>query len=258
MPSQNNVEAEIALARLGFARAGASAHCSRTLMLAELSTLLDAVPDALAPRKNYQFCVERENCLGKPTSSSRKISFGKLALLYGLDPKLPLFGALRYLWAREEASRPLLALLCASCRDPLLSYAAPFILERKKGEEAGSAGLTAFLEKKYAGRLSMATLGSASRNIRSTFTQSGHLQGRSLKTRVYVKAGPASVAYALYLAHLEGLRGRLLFEGSHMRLLDCGFGQAWELARGAAQNGWLILKRIDEIIEIDFPNFPQA
>lgn len=243
------------LTQAGFNRNGTSAHYARTMMLDELEALLAAEPDESARRGRYQACVARENCLAKRSAISREITFRHLARLYGLDPEIPVFRALRHLWAKDGASRPLLALLCAHARDPLLYYAAPFIWQHKPGEEISSAAVADFLKKKYETRLSQATLNSASRNIRSTFTQSGHLRGNSQKTRARVNATPASVVYALYLAHLEGLSGKSLFQTASMALLDCNFEQSWELAQIAAQKGWLIAKRIDDIIEIEFPKW---
>lgn len=243
------------LYQYGLIKEGESAHCSRTMMLAELSALLSAEPDELAPRSRYQACVEHDNCLAKRSGSTRQLTFGHLVRLYGLDPNIPVFHTLRYLWGKDQASHPLLALLCAYARDPLLQYSAPFIVGHKSGEEISSQAIANFLEKTYGERFSQATIRSASRNIRSTFTQSGHLWGHSQKIRSRVKATPASVAYALYLGHLEGLSGKALFQTGYRELLDCTLEEACGLAQMAAQKGWLILKRIDDIIEVVFPKW---
>lgn len=239
----------------GFIREGVSAHCSRTMMLDELGALLAAVPEDPPDYRRFRFCVEEENCLAKRSGITRKITFTHLARLYSLDYHRPLFRALLDLWRKDAASLPLLALLCACARDPLLRSAAPFILDHKNGEEISSQAMADFLEKKYRDRYSKATLRSASRNLRSTFTQSGHLEGKSRKIRVHVKATPASVSYALYLGKLEGLSGMRLFQTGYMSLLDCSFDEALRLAQTAAQKGWLIMNHIGDIIDIEFPKW---
>lgn len=249
------VEADRKLAHAGLIREGTSAHCSRTMMLSELTTLLEAESDDLTDLNTYQSCVEQDNCLAKRTRSTRKITFVHLTRLYGLNPDIPVFRALRYLWRKDPVSLPLLAILCAYGRDPLLYYVAPFILNHKPGDEISIQAITGFLEEKYGIRFKQATINSASRNIRSTFTQSGHLRGHSQKIRSRVRATPASVAYALYLGHLEGLCGKSLFQTDYMAFLDCNLEKAFELAQTAAQKGWIIVKRIDDIIEIIFPKW---
>ena len=200
--------------------------------------------------------MEEENCLAKRSCNTHQITFTQLERLYGLDPSVPAFRALRQLWEKDAASRPLLALLCACARDPLLREAAPFILRHKPGAEVSARAVADFLEKENPGRFSPATLHSASRNIRSTFTQSGHLQGRSRKTRVRCRATPAAAAYALYLGRLGGLVGGELLQTIFTALLDCDAAEAFDLAQTAAQKGWLDLKRVGDIVEIEFPNWP--
>ena len=63
-------------------------------MLDELSDLLEAAP-AGASRQDYAHAVMEENCLGKRTAATRKLSLQRLSELYGLDPRLLLFKALR-------------------------------------------------------------------------------------------------------------------------------------------------------------------
>ena len=52
------------LARFGFGFSKRSMHVARTLMLAELTNLLAAVPDA-KERQDYITAIINENCLGK-------------------------------------------------------------------------------------------------------------------------------------------------------------------------------------------------
>ena len=85
----------------GFRRGQRGTHTSRTIMFDELSDLLEAAP-AGASRGDYAHAVMEENCLGKRTAATRKLSLQRLSELYGLNPRLLLFGALRDLWAQSR------------------------------------------------------------------------------------------------------------------------------------------------------------
>ena len=87
----------------------------------------------------------------------------------------------------------------------------------------------------YPGSYGDAVAHKIGRNAASTWTQSGHLEGRTHKTRVRANPRPASVAYALYLASLEGLEGDLLFESLVVQAQDAPTYALKELAREASQ-----------------------
>ena len=78
----------------GFRSGERGAHTSRTIMLGELSQLLDAVPGK-ASRRDYARAVTEGNSLGKRTAATRKHSLQRLSELYGLDARLLLFRMLR-------------------------------------------------------------------------------------------------------------------------------------------------------------------
>ena len=67
-------------------------------------------------------------CLGKRTAATRKLSLQRLTEFYALDPQVILFRVLRDLWVRNVTSRPLLALLLALARDPLLRATATAVV----------------------------------------------------------------------------------------------------------------------------------
>ena len=103
-------------------------------MLDELrATLADAPADA--PRAAYVAAIVEHNCLGKPTSATRVLSAQRLSELYALDPDVPLFRIMRNLWRLDERGQPLLALLVALARDPLLAATAPAVIPLRAGEE---------------------------------------------------------------------------------------------------------------------------
>ena len=101
-------------------------------MLDELSQLLEVVSGE-AHRQDYVDAVTHGNCLGKRTAATRQLSLQRLTELYGLDGRLLLFRALRSLWGRHLSSRPLLALLLALARDPLLRATAGAVITTPSG-----------------------------------------------------------------------------------------------------------------------------
>src|SRR5947207_9802371 len=109
-------------------------HTSRTMMLDELrAPLADAPQDA--PHATYVAAIVEHNCLGKPTSATRVLSAQRLSELYALDPSVRLFRVMRSLWRLDERGQPLLALLVALARDPLLAATAPVVIPLKGGDE---------------------------------------------------------------------------------------------------------------------------
>ena len=62
------------------------------------------------------------------------------------------------------------------------------------------------------------TLQSTVRNLAATWTHSGHLNGRSRKTRSGANATPGSVSMALWMGYVCGARGETLFETEYARI----------------------------------------
>ena len=89
----------------GFRSGERGTHTSRTIMLDELSQLLDAVPGE-ASRRDYAQAVTEGNCLGKRTAATRKLSLQRLSELYGLDARLLLFGCSRVCGSGTQAAGP--------------------------------------------------------------------------------------------------------------------------------------------------------
>ena len=236
----------------GFRSGERGTHTSRTIMLDELSQLLDAAPGE-ASRRDYAQAVTEGNCLGKRTAVTRKHSLQRLSELYGLDARLLLFRVLKGLWGRHEASRPLLALLLALARDPLLRATARAVVATPFGHELGRQAMKDALSGTVEGRLNDATLDKVVRNASSSWTQSGHLRGRGRKIRQRVAATPAAVAYALVLGFALGRRGRLLFETPWAAVLDAPPGELVEVAVDARRLGLVDLKQSGRMIDVSFP-----
>ena len=236
----------------GFRSGDRGTHTSRTIMLDELAQLLRAVPGE-ASRVEYARAVTSGNCLGKRTGATRQISLQRLTELYGLDGRLLLFRALRNLWGRFEASRPLLALLLALARDPLLRATARAVIATPFGHEFGRQAMKDDLSDCVGERFSEATLDKVVRNASSSWTQSGHLEGRGRKTRRRVETSPGVAAYALLLGFATGRRGRLLFETPWAAVLDSSPGSLIDAAVGANRLGLINLKHSGQMIDVSFP-----
>lgn len=244
----------VLFSRLGFRFGKSSVHTARTMMLQELVSLLTCVADPEAEKEDYQRAVTEANCLSKRSSKTRTLTFGHLADLYSLDRESLIFRTLLFFWNRDIPGRPLLALLCSYARDTILQSTASFILGVPETSTVSRQSLEEVIDRLEPGRFSKATLKSTAQNVNSTWTQSGHLKGRAKKVRTLASPTAGSAAYALLLAYLTGARGQGLFEDEYTRLLDCSPEKIIELAEEASRRGWLVFKRIGDVVEVLFPN----
>jgi hypothetical protein len=235
---------------IGFRFGDKGTHTSRTIMLAELTAVLEAVP-ATGARQDYVEAVIGGNCLRKPTTSTRRLSLQRLSELYALDPEIAIFRVLRRLWETDPASHPLLALLAALARDPLLLATAPAILPLPDGIEMPRKSMTELLRVAVGERLNDATLNAVIRNAASSWSQAGHLSGRTFKFRRRVRPTPVAVAFALYLASALGFRGDEILTSGWIKTLDCTPSQALELAIEAKRIGLLDLRVAGDVFDLN-------
>jgi hypothetical protein len=242
------------LARFGFSFERGGVHSSRTMMLEELGALLSYLDRPDAVKADYHRAIINENCLAKRSGKTRILTFRHLVDLYSLDTSFVLYRALLFFWQRDPSGQPLLALLCTYARDSIFRSTACFILAFPEGATIHRQMLEDFIDDKEPGRFSKATLKSTAQNINSTWTQAGHLTGRVHKVRSRTVPTAGSVAYALLLGYLMDVRGEALFKTDIARLLDCSFERAIELAEDASRKGWIIFKRVGDVIEVLFPN----
>lgn len=240
------------LKRLGFMTEQGSTHTARTIMLDELVTLFDWVEPS-APAASYQLAITDQNCLSKRSGRTRLLTARHLTALYGLDPTNPIHAGLRFFWLRDEAARPQLALLAAATRDSLLHDTAPSILATSFGSSVSREWVEEIIETKWPERFSAATRKSVAQNINSSLTKSGHLKGRINKVRTQLEPATGAVAYALYLAWLQDGRGELLLHSPWCKLLDASQERLLQLAAQASAKGWMVMRRVDSVIDIDFP-----
>jgi hypothetical protein len=228
------------------------------MMLEELWGLLSYVDRPEAGKVDYRRAIDDENCLGKRSRKTRLLTYRHLSDLYALDPSLILFRTLVYFWQRDPCGQPLLALLCAYARDSILRSTASFILPFPEGTTVTREVLEAFIDAKEPGRFSKATLTSTAQNINATWTQAGQLTGHRHKVRAKALPTAGSVAYALLLGHLSGSRGQALFTTDYAKLLDASCAVGIQLAAESCRRGWLVFKRVGEVLEVLFPNLIRA
>ncbi|MCX5784602.1 MAG: hypothetical protein NTX59_02840 [Elusimicrobia bacterium] len=235
--------------KIGFRFGDKGAHTSRTIMLAELTSLLrDSSPTAT--RAEYRSLIIDHNCLGKRTAATRKLSYQRLSELYGLDSCIVLFRLMRRLWEVDENGRPLLALLLSLSRDPLLRMTAQPIIRMRIGEELGRQALTDVLNRGTGSRFNEAVLDKIVRNAAASWTQSGHLTGRSRKSRQMVRPTAVVATYALSLGYILGARGHALLETLWAKVLDVSPDELISLAMDAKRAGYLDLKSSGGVVDI--------
>jgi len=235
----------------GFVNEPVGAHSSRTMMLAELRLLLAACPQS-ASLVEYRSAIIDENVLLKKTVATRKASFRWLRELYALDRKTLLFRALRDLWDEDAQAQPLLALLSAIARDPLLRSTAERILSIPMGETVTPTMLAEAVNTSFPNRYNPKTLASIGRNAISSWQQAGLLSGKLHKVRISAQSLPASIAYALLLAYLSDARGEALFRTLWCRLLDAPLHILHAQALVASQRGWIEYRHMGDVTEVGF------
>jgi hypothetical protein len=241
------------LARFGFSFKRGGTHTSRSMMLDDLGTLLDTVGDPDAPRTAYREAVVGQNCLGKRSGNNRHLTYSHLLSLYSFTPSNVLFRAMRFFWSRDQEGRPLLALLCAYARDPILRLTADLVLAIPEGETLTREDVVKCLDSAAPGRFSRATLKSTAQNVNATWTKAGLLCGTVRKVRTRARPTSGSMAYALFMGYLCGARGEGMFRTDYAKLLECPYPSAIELAGDASAAGLMIFNRSGDVVEARFP-----
>lgn len=229
------------------------AHISRTMMLTELEALLAAVPAGSSP-EDYRAAVLGRNILGKTTDSTRKKTLRHMRELYALDEAVPIFGLMRKLQAIDRgASLALLAVQVAWARDPLLRATTSPVLEATSGDRVERASLVRAFEAVFPGQYSAATLKTTTQNAASSWTQAGYLKGHVKKVRQQVKPTALTVTLALFLGHITGYHGPLVFSNPWIKLLDLGVDRARTMALEAHRAGFLDLRAVGDVVDLSFP-----
>lgn len=226
---------------------------SQTIMVSSLQHLLSVLPPNARPDA-YRSAVMDDNVLAKGTTSGREWAFRQLRRFYALDPDTLLFRALRDLWTDDPAGQPLLALLCAMARDPVLRATSSVIVTAEPGQAIGPVDFDAAIEEAFPGAYKESTRVATAQKVASSWAQAGHLHAekQNRKVRVLVHPTPGAVTYALLLGHLQGQRGQGLFDTVWARVLDQPKSQLSDLAATADQRRMLEFRNAGGVIEVSF------
>lgn len=217
------------------------------MMLTELSLLLAAQSSSDLPPEHL---VVEANVLGKATGSARRLVLQRLHALHGLGPNNLLSGVMRNLWQRDPPGRPLLALLNALARDPLLRDSAEVVLPALPGAELRWPAIATHFDTLYPGRFSPKMVKSLSQNCASTWTQSGHLKGKINKRRACATSTPTAAAFGALLATVAGYGGPALLDSPWMAILDRVRDERLALLRQAAALGLARVRSAGDVVEI--------
>jgi hypothetical protein len=245
--------ASAALEEFGLKFSAGGAHISRTMMLAELEAVLAAVPIG-STAADYRDAILRRNVLGKVTDSTRQKSLRHLRELYALDEATLIFGLLRKLHAMDAASLPLMAVLVAWARDPLFRATTQPIMDASEGERVEADALAQALEAEFPNQYSAVSQSTTARNAASSWTQSGHLAGKTKKTRQRIKPTAVAGTLALFLGDIAGYHGAAVFSNPWCRLLDLDPDRAKAVGFEAHRAGLLDLRAVGEVVELSFPS----
>jgi len=242
------------LIRFGFKFGKGGAHAARTIMLKDLSRLLEVTDDA-AGREQYRRAAVDQNVLDKPTRSARALAFEHLADLYALDSRLALFRVFRSLWRTHTEARPVLALSLALARDAILRASASTVLDAEPGARVTRERMANSLGAWGKGRFSVGSLEAMAQRANGSWTQAGYLTGHVKKIRSQPVITPENVTFALFLGYLEGRLAQRLFTSDWVRVLDLPEERLIELTQAAAQRGLLVFRRTGTVMEVRFPDY---
>ena len=234
---------------IGFRFGSRGTHSSRTLMLVDLTSLMRVTTSA-AGRLDYMAAITEGNCLGKSTASTKRQSAQRLSELYALDPSVVIFRVFRRLWDGDPASRPLLALLTALARDPLLMATAGSVISLPPDAEYQREPARQALLDAVGDRFNASILDKVLRNAASSWSQSGHLEGRTFKKRKKVTASAYAATFALYLAYQVGFRGQDIFSSGWFAVLDCSPARAEDLAMDAKRIGLIDMRTSSNVVDL--------
>jgi hypothetical protein len=224
---------------------------ARSIMVSDLRQILAACSPE-ASFEDYAAAAIEQNVLGKPTASARRFGFRNLSEFYSLDCKILIFATLRDLWAEDSEAQPMLALLCATARDPILRAVTTFLLGLEQGTTVTPGMIAEEAERKFPGKFRPSPLQSLARNAASSWEQAGLLFGKRNKERSQPEVRQTSVTYALLLGDLCGIRGRALFSALWTRMLDAPEQLLRDHAAAAARQGWIEYRSAGDVIEVSF------
>lgn len=231
-------------------------HDSRTLMLKDLVTLVDALAGEMVTPDRAREAVVTDNVLGKKTHRTRQKSFQYLQRLYSLDEHQAPGQLFFRLFRVHQAAQGQLAALQVLSVDRLFQATLATLLSCEENQPVEAAMFVAPVRGTGAEYRDI-TLESCTRNLISSWSQAGWLTARLKKRRLRVDPLPESVAFALYLGYQEGRRGLRLMNSRYMEAFSSSPETLDELAYQASRLGYLSYRRIADVLEIHFPHLGQ-
>lgn len=233
------------MADFGFVFGERGPHSHATLMVQGLQVIF-AASSPVASLADYAKLVTEENVLGKRTATARNHTWNNLVNLYAMDPGVPVFRILRALWHQEPEGGPLMALLCALARDPLLRGSVEPVLSTPLGKTLSSGTLAATVTR----QMTPTTKKAIGTRMLSSWAQAGFLDSPRKRHRVHPGATPAAATYALALGFMQGVRGSLLLTTPWTRMLDCSGDERLALVRQASRRGWLEYRAAGDVVDL--------
>ena len=241
----------------GLSGAMSGGHLARSMMLVEITTLVRSLA-ADADKATIVNAIQQENVLEKPTQSSRVKSLRHLTQLYGLDPSQAAFRVLWHFGHEDLDSLPQLCLVSAYARDPQFRQSFELVRTLRPGALLEPATMEAHIETGFPGRFSLAMKKSLAQNVSTSWTFSGHLEGRARKIRTLPQPRPASAAYAMFIGYLLGVRGERLLESPYASLVASSQAQLLAALSLASAKGLFSFKRAAGVVEFDFSSLLTA
>lgn len=219
------------------------------MMLAELTLFLEAARTGDAAVA-YRSVLE-DNLLGKASDAARRSSLANLIKLYGISNPPRIAKAMAVIWEMSPPSRPLLALLCALARDPLLRDSWMSIARAQPGDLVRWPQIAEEIGRIHRDRFSPAMLKTLSQNCASTWTQSGHITGKLKKVRQRAVPTPEAAAFAVFLARQAGFGGPALVDSPWLQVLDVPQEGRMSLLRRAQGRGLVRLREAGVVLEVE-------
>ena len=225
-------------------------HTGRTIMFAELQKVMDFA----IGNDNYLDALN-QNVINKKTSSGIKNTTNYLTVLYKFNLKYPPFKAFKYFWQIvEDNDKTILALLYAIGNDYLLAESIPVVVSTKPGDKVTVEKMEENIESYYPKRYSENTRKSMAQNLASSWKQVGFIKGKIKNIRAQPVIGYKVVAFAFFMAYLNGLRGDFILTSNWVKALSLSDQIVRELAIEAAKMDLLQYQYAGNITSISFNN----
>jgi hypothetical protein len=195
------------------------------------------------------------NVINKKTSSGIEKTTGYLKRLYSFDPNNNSFKAFKYFWLNaDEKDKPILSLLFAITNDYLLSESIDVVLKTNIGEKASIENFEKNIELHHPNKYTQNTRKSIAQNIASSWKQAGFISGKVKNIRSLPDISYNTLAFAFYLAFLNGLRGDFILTSKWVKALSLNEAQIRELAIEANKRDLLHYQFGGSVTTISFTN----